>query len=75
MRINGNLINRKDRVELSLEFIRKVEDFNEITHHYLSVIAAKCSRKLGPLVMEEVKASEPSIQLTEAMKIVCIRVS
>ena len=69
VRINGNVINRKDRVELSLELIRRVEDFNEVTNHYLSVIAAKCSRKLGPLVIEDSK-SEPTVQLTEQMRTV-----
>ena len=60
---------RKDRVDLSVETIRKVEDFNELIRHLGAVISAKLVRKHGPLSIEETKV-EPAVHLSDNMQAV-----
>ncbi len=69
----GNIVNRKDRVDLALESARRVEDFNELTHHYLSVIGAKCTRVFGAMSADPAASEATGQKLTEQMQ--AVRVS
>lgn len=57
-------------MDLALENARRVEDFNELTHHYLSVIGAKLTRTLGALDADAFRP-ETAPKLTEQMQTAC----
>ena len=63
MRIYGNIISRKGRIDISLENIKRVDDCNELTRHYLAVISAKCIRVFGAEAIDKAK----DVQLTDKM--------
>ncbi len=44
--------------DLSLEVISNINDYNEVTNHWLNVVTAKCIRKLGPLTEDDLKGAE-----------------
>ena len=71
VRIYGNIIPREDRIDISAESIKPIEDWNELTRHYLAVISARCIRMFGAMPIERTEKTH----LNEGMqKIVdCIK--
>ena len=58
VKIQGVILARKDKYQISLDTISVIEDFNEITNHFLHVVLAKCARKYGVEAIES--SSKPA---------------
>lgn len=70
MRIYGNIISRKGRIDISLENIKRIEDWNELTRHYLGVISAKCVRVFGAMAIEKAKDGQLTDQMQKIIDII-----